>query len=269
MTAIGVDLGTRNTGIYVLADGQFSTEGCTIVRCGRREAPNTYAQRIASEIQTNVAGHTGRHCIAVDIPLYPPETPIARRPIEAMFQGGQFSTNANHAGIQPNNPEGLEDAINLGRTLVQHLQKDCQARWSPNPVEVPVDRNIVIEVFPTLALGLIASYKQVVDERKWFSLYSKPFALMRCLKAARDSNALAGLFPEAALALVDEAELIQNGWNKDHVAALTSAILGECFLQDEAKVYWCDEGHYVLPPKPMWDDSWTVPSPTEGVHEAN
>lgn len=269
MTAIGVDLGTKNTGIYVLADDQFSGEGCTIVRCGDGETPDTYAERIAHEIRTHLAGHAGRHCIAVDIPLYPPETPIARRPIEAMFQGGQFSTNVKHAGIQPNNPEGLQDAINLGRTLVQHLQDDCQATWSPNPAEVPVDRNVVIEVFPTLALGLLANYEQVVQERRWFSLYSKPFALMRCLKAARDTNALARLFPEAALALVDDTELIQNAWNKDHVAALTSAILGERFLNDDAKVYWCNEGHYVLPPRSMWDDGWNVTLPTEGVREVN
>lgn len=267
MAAIDVDLGTKNTGIYLLTDREFPADRCTIVRRRKTESSNRYAVRVAKVIVDYLVAEPGRHCIAFDIPLFPTNAPINRRPIDEMFQCGQFSTSRNHAGIQPNNPEGLADTINVERAIRQILENGAEAEWRANPILVPEDCNIIVEVFPTLALGLLSDYRQLVDERRSLSLYSKPYALMRCLNAARECGKISKLFPQEAIALMEHEVLIQNSWKKDHVAALTSAILANSFLEDEATVFWCEQGHYVLPASDVWDDSWNLPELPEGVHE--
>lgn len=222
-------------------------------------APELYAAEVAEHVCA-LAADEPNAAICIDAPLFSPRSTIERRAIEKLFQRKPFSTNKSWAGVQPNNPEGIRETVALGSMIVTAIGGRLGARWYRDPCTAlqAGATKVIAEVYPTLALALLSPLSQLVARRSWFSLYGKPFALMRALAAARDHGRLDHLFTDEAVALMTDEALLRDNRDKDDVAAIASAFLGDALVGGRASVFWCAEGHYVLPHRDAWHPEWTV-----------
>ncbi|HHH31147.1 MAG TPA: DUF429 domain-containing protein [Polyangiaceae bacterium] len=218
-----------------------------------------FADTVASRV-LEMAGGESDVVVCIDAPIFGVDAAIARRPIEAVFQRKPFSTSKHWAGVQPNNPQGIRETVELGRLVVAALEQQLGALWHPDPAAAIREgtKRIVAETYPTLALALLSPLQPLVARRRWFSLYGQPYALMRALEAARDHGHLGQLFPAEVVAEMADEQLVQRNRDKDHVAAITSAFLADALARGRSSVFWCADGHYVLPHRDCWHPDWTV-----------
>lgn len=252
--SIGIDLGERRTGIWALSeDRNEQTQRNVLVR-PRNQSLETYAAIIVRTIEQLRTEADRRVVVAIDVPLFPTGCDCSGREIEAAFQWGRFSNASGKAAIQPNNPQGIARTVELGRTLLALLAK-VGMNWSPNADLA--NGTGIIEVMPTLALGLLAPADRLIEERPKFSLYGDAFALMRVMHAYREGPSSQG---ETFLdrSLITDSELLTKNLGKDDVAALVAARLGQLLQAGTATIAHCARGHYVLPPRKWWHSQWAA-----------
>ena len=268
MYSIGIDLGTRNTAIAVV---HTMPEGGPVLEeprlfTKRRNDPKNYSAELAEWIRNEASKYHGEQgCIAIDCPMMVGS--IRRRDLEKTFQRGMFSNGRNKTAIQPNNPQGIQDTVELCLDLRASLQGDFVWRADPEKPQSTTSPALpILEVFPTLSLGLLAEPDFLIERRKVHRLYhGKSYALMRALEGARDSGKLSSFLGGRDDAF-RTAEMISNRWTKDHVAAAICGYLGFHYMNGNGIVCLGSDGHYVLPPRHLWHRDWVSVLENEPTH---